>query len=110
MLSKPKAAFIGALSNQASRKSPAEAVKRSRKSRWRSKSERSNSIAYPAGLDQFGNCGKWAALNYIRWRLEHGGAQDIGNCIQARLIITQTICVPLREFCDLLFRLAATDL
>ena len=51
----------------------------------------SNSVAYPAGLDQFGDCGEWASLDDIRWRLEYGGAQDIGDSSQACLIIVETI-------------------
>ena len=35
--------------------------------------EGSNSVGYPTGLDQFGDRGKWVALNDVWRRLEHAG-------------------------------------
>jgi len=48
-----------------------------------------------------------AALDDVRRRFEHAGAQNIGDGGQACLIIVQTIRIPHREFSDLSFRLAA---
>src|ERR1700732_2542881 len=72
--------------------------------------EGSHSVGYPAGLDQFGDRGKWISLDDIRWRLEYGGAQNIGNGAQTYLIIVQAIGIPCRKFRDLSFRVAAADL
>ena len=50
------------------------------------------------------------ALDNIRRRFEHDGAQDIGDGRQARLIVVETIRIPHGEFRDLAFRVAAADL
>ena len=73
-------------------------------------SEGANSVAHPAGLDQFGDGRERRSLDNVRRRLEDNGAQHIGNRRQACLIIVQSIGIPRREFRDLSFGLAAADL
>ena len=67
-------------------------------------------MAIVPALKKFGDYGDRAALDDFRWRLEHAGAQDIGNGGQTCLIIIETLCIPCREFRHLSFHLTAADL
>ena len=80
--------------NHPSRKSPAEAVKRSRKSRWSSRPSARILLPRAAGLEQFADRGERFFFDDVRRGFEHGVAQDVGHRLQACLIFVEARRVP----------------